>query len=111
EAFDFLEEQGIEVAEAGSNPHAPGLSDDLTAWTKAVAPEAPAFSPAGGTYVVAQTVTISGGKTGDGTVFYYTTNGDTPTTSSTQYSAAIPINDTTTLKAIAVKNNLVSEAA
>src|SRR5699024_2468110 len=65
EAFDFLEEQGIEVAEAGSNPHAPGLSDDLTAWTKAVAPEAPAFSPAGGTYVVAQTVTISGGKTGD----------------------------------------------
>ena len=62
----------------------------------------PTFSPAGGTYTTAQNVTIS--STTEGATIYYTTNGDVPTTNSTIYSAAIPVNSTQTIKAIAVKN-------
>ena len=43
--------------------------------------DTPAFSPVAGTYATAQTVTISDGT--PGATIYYTTNGFTPTTSST----------------------------
>ncbi len=62
--------------------------------------ETPTFSPAGGTYTSAQSVTISCAT--DGATIYYTTNGDTPTTASSVYSTAIPVSATTTIKAIAV---------
>jgi LysM repeat protein len=61
---------------------------------------APTFSPVAGTYTASQTVTISDATTG--TTIYYTTNGTTPTTSSTIYSGAITVNATETLEAIAV---------
>ncbi|MGC1128939.1 MAG: chitobiase/beta-hexosaminidase C-terminal domain-containing protein, partial [Candidatus Acidiferrales bacterium] len=61
---------------------------------------APAFSPAGGSYVSAQSVTLS--STTAGATFYYTTNGTVPTTSSTLYSGAISVSATTTINAIAV---------
>lgn len=41
----------------------------------------------------------------------YTTNGSTPTTSSTLYSSALTLNETTTVKAIAVKNGVSSSVA
>ncbi|MBR4505377.1 MAG: chitobiase/beta-hexosaminidase C-terminal domain-containing protein [Bacteroidales bacterium] len=41
----------------------------------------------------------------------YTTNGTTPTASSTLYSAPITLTDTTTVKAIALKNGLNSSVA
>lgn len=47
----------------------------------------------------------------DGASIYYTTNGTTPTTSSTLYSAPITIRDSCTVKAIAVKNGVSSEVA
>ena len=47
----------------------------------------PSFSPAAGTYSSAQTVTIS--TTAPSATIYYTTNGATPTTSSTVYSGPI----------------------
>ncbi|HXB01483.1 MAG TPA: chitobiase/beta-hexosaminidase C-terminal domain-containing protein [Opitutaceae bacterium] len=60
----------------------------------------PTFSPAGGTYSSAQSVTISD-STGGATI-YYTTDGSTPTTSSTVYSSAIAVNSgTVTIKALA----------
>jgi len=59
----------------------------------------PTFSPAAGTFTSAQTVTISDSTSGAS--IYYTTNGTTPTTSSTLYSAPIAISATTTIEAIA----------
>jgi hypothetical protein len=59
----------------------------------------PTFSPVAGTYTAAQTVSISDMTTG--ATIYYTTNGTTPTTSSTVYSGAITVSSTETLQAIA----------
>ncbi|MCR5036770.1 MAG: chitobiase/beta-hexosaminidase C-terminal domain-containing protein [Bacteroidales bacterium] len=64
----------------------------------------PTFSPAAGTYTEAQNVTISCATTG--ATIYYTTNGDTPTTSSLVYSTPIAISTTTTVKAMAVKTGM-----
>jgi subtilase family serine protease len=59
----------------------------------------PTFSPLAGTYTAAQTVTISDATSG--ATIYYTTNGSTPTTSSTVYSGAITVSSTESLEAIA----------
>ncbi len=64
----------------------------------------PTFSPAAGTYSETQNVTISCATT-DATI-YYTTNGTTPTTSSSVYSSPITISETTTVKAIAMKQGM-----
>ncbi len=71
--------------------------------------EIPTFSPAAGTYTEAQTVTISCATSG--ATIYYTTDGATPSASSTEYSASITISETTTIKAIAIKNNVSSSVA
>jgi hypothetical protein len=49
----------------------------------------PTFSPAAGTYSSAQSVTISDATSG--ATIYYTTNGTTPTTSSTKYTGPAPL--------------------
>ena len=69
----------------------------------------PTFSLAGGTYTTEQTVTISCATSG--ATIYYTTNGSKPSTSSTKYNAAITISETTTLKAIAIKDGTESSVA
>lgn len=61
----------------------------------------PTFSLATGTYTSVQTVTISDATAG--ATIYYTTNGNTPTTSSPVYTGQpISVSVTTTIKAIAV---------
>lgn len=69
----------------------------------------PTFSPAGGTYTTAQTVTITCSTIG--ATIYYTTNGSTPSASSTMYNGPITISETTTLKAIAIKDDTSSNVA
>lgn len=61
----------------------------------------PTFSVAEGTYYGTQSVELSCGTAG--ATIYYTTDGTTPTSSSTAYSSAIAVSSTTTIKAIAVK--------
>jgi hypothetical protein len=68
----------------------------------------PTFSPAGGTFSTAQTVTISDATSG--AAIHYTTNGSTPTASSATYSSALTISATTTVKAIAVKSGSTDSA-
>ncbi len=63
---------------------------------------APSFSPGAETYATAQSVVITT-ATPSATI-YYTTNGDTPTASSTPYTGAVNVNQSMTLKAIAVKD-------
>jgi hypothetical protein len=73
----------------------------------------PAFSPGAGGYTSGQSVTISDATSG--ATIYYTTNGSTPTTSSTQYTGPITVSSTETLEAIAVasgdSNSAVASAA
>jgi Chitobiase/beta-hexosaminidase C-terminal domain/IPT/TIG domain/Family of unknown function (DUF6067) len=68
----------------------------------------PTFSPAAGSYHSSQTVAI--GSTTPSTTIYYTTNGTTPTTSSTLYSAPITVNASETVKALAVKTGYTNSA-
>ena len=68
----------------------------------------PTFSLAAGTYISAQTVTISDATTG--ATIYYTTNGTTPTTASTTYSSTITVSATETLKAIGTYNGETNSA-
>jgi len=68
----------------------------------------PTFSPAGGTYASPQTVTISSSTAG--ATIYYTTNGSTPTTSSTVYSGPITVSATETVKAIATASGYSASA-
>ena len=67
----------------------------------------PTFSPAAGTYTSAQSVTLSDSTAGAS--IYYTTDGTTPTTSSTKYTAAINVASTTTIKAIAAARWLLAK--
>ncbi len=60
---------------------------------------APSFTPPAGTYGAAQTVSIKDATSGAS--IYYTTNGTTPTTASTKYTAPLTVSKSETLKAIA----------
>jgi len=64
----------------------------------------PTFSPAAGTYSEVQNVEIATAT--DGATIYYTTDGTDPDATSTEYTAAIPVAQTMTIKAIAVKEGM-----
>jgi hypothetical protein len=69
----------------------------------------PTFSPGGGTYSSAQSVTIS--TTTSGASIRYTTDGSTPTpTTGTLYSGPVSVSTTTTLKAIAYATGATNSA-
>ena len=65
---------------------------------------APDFSPPGGTYSAPQSVSIASSTSGAS--IYFTTDGSTPTTSSTLYSGPITVSSTTTVRAVAVASGL-----
>ena len=64
----------------------------------------PSFSPAAGTYIGTQSVTISS-VTAESTIFY-TTDGTMPTTASTVYTAPITVSVNSTIKAVAIKSGM-----
>lgn len=72
----------------------------------------PTFTPEAGTYFEEQTVSIACAT--DGATIHYTMDGTDPTENSPVYSTPININETTTLKAIAMKegydNSAIAEA-
>jgi len=72
------------------------------------ATDAPAFSPAAGSYASAQTVTIT--DTTAGAAIYFTTNGTVPTASSTSYTGPIKVSSSETLMAVAIAPGYASSA-
>ncbi|HKI27454.1 MAG TPA: chitobiase/beta-hexosaminidase C-terminal domain-containing protein [Candidatus Sulfotelmatobacter sp.] len=74
-----------------------------------IATAVPAFSPNPGNYNTPQTVTITDAT--PGVTIYYTTDGSTPTTSSSRYAGPITIATTTTLQAIAAGGGFPASSA
>ncbi|WP_199439736.1 chitobiase/beta-hexosaminidase C-terminal domain-containing protein [Umezawaea beigongshangensis] len=68
----------------------------------------PTFSPAGGTYSSAQSVTLSTATAG--ATIRYTLDGSTPTASSALYSGPITVSATTTVRAVALKSGSTTSA-
>src|SRR5438093_751257 len=68
----------------------------------------PTLSPSGGTFTSSVSVTLTDST--PGATIYYTTNGSTPTTSSTPYTGPITVTTTQTIKAIAVASGYTTSA-
>ena len=70
----------------------------------------PTFTPEGGTYTEAQSVTISCAT--EGSTICYTTDGSEPNENSAQFTAGVPLNisETTTVKAKAYKSGYTESA-
>ena len=62
----------------------------------------PTITPNGGSFLGSQEISITCDT--DGAAIHYTTDGTTPTASSTTYTNSFTINATTTIKAIGIKN-------
>jgi sugar lactone lactonase YvrE len=73
----------------------------------------PVFSPAAGPYTTTQTVALSSST--PGATIYYTTNGTTPTTSSSVYTGPLTVSSSQTVNAIALaggyNTSIVTSAA
>src|SRR5580700_10796979 len=67
---------------------------------------APTFTPAGGTYTSTQLVTLS--STTPGFSIYYTTNGTTPSASSTPYTGPITVSSSMTIEAVALASGYLT---
>ncbi len=85
------------------------LNWSLTPGTPAATTASPTFSPIGGTYFSAQSVTLSDATSGAS--IYYTLDGTTPTASSTLYSSPIAVSASETVKAVAILNGVPSPVA
>jgi hypothetical protein len=115
-AINIPQVVGANTAFVGFTGSTGGLtsSQKLLYWTYATQAvnsitAAPVFSPAAGSYSTAQRVELTSATSG--AAIYYTTNGTTPTTSSSLYNSAIPVGTgTTTIEAIAVASGLSPSA-
>ena len=90
--------------------YANGTGGALTLYKKSDGkPSAPSFSPASGKYLETQSVTLT--TSTEGATIHYTLDGTTPTSASATYSTALNISATTTIKAVAIKNEVSSSVA
>ena len=89
----------------GSGYHKPALYKKISSGAPTV--EEPTFSPEAGSYTSAQTITLSCGTSGAS--IFYTTDGSTPDGSKTEYTTPFTISETTTVKAVAIKDGISSE--
>lgn len=114
-ATNWPEAEGIEGAAAtwvdaqGNFWLFSGAGNPNDMWVYHASPAAtPTFSVSGGTYTTAQTVTIS--DTTPGAAIYYTTNGTTPTASSSVYSTPLAVSSNQTIEAIAIASGYPTSA-
>ena len=99
-AVEFLFDQGaFSSAEDFTNPDAPGIGTEMTDWNNRLKPIRPTITCSNGT------ITISGQK---GETVYYTTNGSAPIDNGKVYTTPFTVSAVTTVKAVAVRNNMVS---
>jgi hypothetical protein len=89
----------VTASYAGFGDFLASSSRILTQTITAPVASVPIFSPAEGTYDAGQAVTLTSAT--KGAVIHYTTNGKTPTATSTKYSAPIRLTQTTIIQAIA----------
>ncbi|MDF2885225.1 MAG: S-layer protein, partial [Clostridiaceae bacterium] len=119
--IDYSPAQGIPIdsfriyytRDSGTSDQAFNLINFTIGNASSVAPPqqtvaTPTGSITSGAVASGTTVTLSSSTSG--ATIYYTTNGTTPTTSSTQYTGAITINSAMTIKAIAVKSGMTDSS-
>jgi hypothetical protein len=87
---------GVDNSEVGSATYTVGSGGGTPPQQTAQ----PTFSPPGGNFTVAQSVSLSDST--PGATIFYTTDNSTPTSSSSVYAAAINVATTETLKALAI---------
>jgi regulation of enolase protein 1 (concanavalin A-like superfamily) len=105
EAFLRLSLEGLGVTDAlpGASAFAPNMDELFENVTPAdTTPPTIVAAPLGGSFARAQSVTLTATDNYPGTSIYFTTNGSTPTSASTRYTAPISIATTTTLKFVAI---------
>ena len=113
-AWAYLEQEiGTEALSTyRSNPGVPAAEGTVISLSEALTPEEPTFDPEAGAYDSEQEVTITCADAD--AVIYYTVDGSTPTvTEGTLYTNGdlITVSESTTIKAVAVKNSLYSKIA
>lgn len=104
EAFLRLSLEGLGVTDAlpGASAFAPNMDELFEGATPVdTTPPTVAATPLGGAFNGPQSVTLTATDNFPGTSIYFTTNGSTPTPSSTRYTGPISITTTTTLKFVA----------
>lgn len=89
----------VTAAYPGNSSFAPSTSAALTETITKPQAVPPTFSPAVGNYRTPQLVTLTDAT--KGAAIYFTTNGNTPSTSSTVFKNPIKVAETTTIKAVA----------
>ena len=98
----------VESVNAGGSEQSGGSGSGQQSGGQNSAPAQPVLS---GTTPFEESTSVTMSCSTAGATIYYTTDGSVPTSASTQYSSALTLSDTTTVKAIAVKDDVSSSVA
>ena len=93
---------------AETDTHKAGAVSRVSQSTPKLTVAAPVITPNGGSFTGTQSVTITSATTD--ALIYYTTDDTTPTTAANLYTGSFDLTDTTTVKAIAVKDGMLDSA-